>query len=32
MNLGVIDVGTTSMKLIIYDDELNHEYQETDYI
>jgi glycerol kinase len=29
MNLGVIDVGTTSMKLIIYDDELNHEYQES---
>lgn len=29
MSLGVIDVGTTSMKLIIYDNELNHKYQES---
>ncbi len=29
MSLGVIDVGTTNIKLIIYDDELNQRYSET---
>lgn len=29
MSLGVIDVGTTNVKLIIYDEELNQRYSET---
>lgn len=29
MSLGVIDVGTTNVKLIIYDEELNQRYLET---
>ncbi len=29
MSLGVIDVGTTNIKLIIYDEELNQRYSET---
>ncbi|MGC8542774.1 MAG: FGGY-family carbohydrate kinase [Vulcanisaeta sp.] len=29
MSLGVIDVGTTNVKLIVYDDELNQRYSET---
>ncbi|MGC8607589.1 MAG: FGGY family carbohydrate kinase [Vulcanisaeta sp.] len=29
MSLGVIDVGTTNIKFIIYDDELNQRYSET---
>ncbi|GAB6945560.1 FGGY-family carbohydrate kinase [Vulcanisaeta sp. JCM 14467] len=29
MSLGVIDVGTTNIKLIVYDEELNQRYSET---